>query len=79
MNTLLSSDAVDISTPRGIVNGVYLYIGWLGETVSELWAVGVDTTKIVGNVIKVDEKEAREFDGTNFSFRDAVANWIRKD
>ena len=58
-----SSDGVDLTSPRGIVNGVYLYVGWIGQTTTSLWDIGTGTMTLVGNAIKVNntqtEKERR--------------------
>lgn len=39
-----TSDKVDISTPGGIMEGIYLYVGWLGGFIKEMWGIGVETT-----------------------------------
>jgi len=49
-----NTQELDITSPRGIVNSVYLYFGWIGNTASSLWDIGVDTTHIVGNAIKIN-------------------------
>ena len=49
-----NSGQVDINSPRGIINGIYLYFGWIGQTASNLWDIGVDTTRLVGNAIKIN-------------------------
>lgn len=55
-----NSDQVDITSPKGIVNGVYLYAGWIGQTASSLWNIGTDTTALVGNAIKINNTEIEE-------------------
>jgi hypothetical protein len=57
-----SSEQVDTTSPRGIINGVYLYAGWVGQTTSSLWNIGTDTVVLVGNAIKIDNigKEEEE-------------------
>ncbi|MFH1521878.1 MAG: hypothetical protein ABIF18_02880 [archaeon] len=54
---IFSSDKVDLTSPRGIVNSVYIYFGWMGQTFSNLWDISVDTTNLVGNAIKVNGSE----------------------
>lgn len=59
-----NSDEVDITSPSGIVNGLYLYVGWMGQTATNLWDIGTDTSSMVGNAVKVnttkqEEKERR--------------------
>ena len=51
---LFSSERVDLTSPRGIVNAVYVYFGWIGNTIANLWDVGSDTVKTVGNAIKLN-------------------------
>ena len=59
MITIFSSQEVDLTNPRGIVNAVYFYAGWIGQTATNLWDIGVDTTTLVGNAIKVNRTEER--------------------
>lgn len=44
MVVMFNSGKVDLSSPGGVISGVYLYIGWLGEFASNLWSIGADTT-----------------------------------
>lgn len=53
----LGPKEVDMTSPRGIINSVYLYIGWIGSTATNLWDVGVETTHMVGNAIKINSTE----------------------
>jgi len=52
-----NTQELDITSPRGIANSVYLYFGWIGNTASSLWDIGVDTTHMVGNAIKLNNTE----------------------
>lgn len=61
MYKVFSSSEVDMTSPGGIVKGVYSYFGWVGHTVSELWHVGGNTAKVVGNVVK-GNSSGREVD-----------------
>ena len=54
---ILSSEKVDLTSPRGVVNAVYVYFGWIGQTAGNLWDIGVDTTHLVGNAIKINNSE----------------------
>lgn len=54
---VLNSDKVSLNSPRGIVNAVYYYFGWLGQTVGNLWQIGGDTVTAVGNVVKFNQTE----------------------
>ncbi|NPE26845.1 hypothetical protein HNV12_02470 [Methanococcoides sp. SA1] len=55
-----ASEEIDLKSPRGIVNSVYLYFGWIGSTASQLWDIGVDTSHLVGNAIKVNSTEDKQ-------------------
>jgi len=57
MMNIFTSETIDLTSPRGVVSAVYVYFGWIGETASELWDIGVDTTHLVGNAIKVNKDE----------------------
>tara|TARA_Y100000310_G_C20651820_1_gene799852 strand:- start:1693 stop:2004 length:312 start_codon:yes stop_codon:yes gene_type:complete len=50
--SIFSSESIDLTSPRGVVNAVYVYIGWIGKTANNLWDVGKDTVNMVGNAIK---------------------------
>ena len=52
---VLSSDQVDLTSPKGIIQGVYIYTGWMGQTISSLWNIGTDTVTTVGNAIKLND------------------------
>ena len=54
---ILSSEKVDLNSPRGALNAVYVYFGWIGQTASNLWDIGTDTVHLVGNAIKIDNTE----------------------
>ena len=54
---IFKSEQVDTSSPKGIVNAVYVYFGWIGQTISSLWDIGTDTVALVGNAIKVNNTE----------------------
>jgi len=57
MMGIFTSEQVDLTSPRGIVNAVYVYFGWIGQTTSSLWDIGTDTVHLVGNAIKVDNPQ----------------------
>ena len=58
--SLFTSQDVDITSPRGIVRATYLYFGWIGQSASNLWDIGVDTAHLVGNAIKFNNTEPEE-------------------
>ncbi len=57
INGILSSNNVDLTSPKGIIQGVYFYFGWAGQTISNLWNVGTDTVITVGNAIKINSSD----------------------
>jgi hypothetical protein len=54
---IFSSEEINFTSPKSVIGGVYLYIGWMGETASSLWGIGGDTVALVGNAIKVNNTE----------------------
>ena len=55
-----NSNQVDIRSPSGIINGAYLYAGWIGQTATNLWDIGTDTASLVGNAVKVNNTKQEE-------------------
>ena len=39
---IFSSEKVDLTSPRGVINSVYIYFGWIGQTATTLWDIGAD-------------------------------------
>ena len=58
--SVLGSSGIDLKSPKGIVNAVYMYVGWMGKTVTGLWDVGKSTVSLVGNVIKGNQTSSEE-------------------
>lgn len=54
---MLTSERIDTTSPRGVVNAVYIYFGWVGQTASNLWDIGTDTVSLVGNAIKLNDTD----------------------
>jgi disulfide bond formation protein DsbB len=52
--SVMKSDQVDINSPKGVMNAVYVYFGWLGRTIGNLFEIGVDTARMVGNAVKIN-------------------------
>jgi multisubunit Na+/H+ antiporter MnhC subunit len=52
--SIFSSEKVDLTSPKGVVNAVYVYFGWIGTTIGNLWDIGADTAHTVGNAIKIN-------------------------
>ncbi len=59
MMALFSSDQVSLKSPRGIVNSIYIYLGWIGQTSTAIWDIGKDTVDLVGNTIKLNRTDIR--------------------
>ena len=57
---IFTSEQVSLNSPRGVVNAVYVYFGWIGQTAGSLWDIGSDTVSLVGNAIKIDNTEEEE-------------------
>ncbi|MCR4284611.1 MAG: hypothetical protein NUV97_01035 [archaeon] len=55
--SVFTSETVDLSSPGGVVKGVYLYFGWIGRAVGNLWDVGVDTTGAVVRAVKINRTD----------------------
>lgn len=53
LSSVFNSEA-SLNSPKGIINAVYVYFGWLGQTIGNLWDIGVDTAHTVGNAIKIN-------------------------
>lgn len=53
---IFNSEKVDLTSPRGIVNAVYIYFGWIGQTASSLWDIGSDTVTMVGNAVRLNNE-----------------------
>jgi hypothetical protein len=54
ISNVFSSEKVSLNSPKGIINAVYYYFGWLGNTVVNLWDAGVGTVKTVGSAVKIN-------------------------
>ena len=51
---VFSSEKVSLNSPKGIMNAIYVYFGWIGATLGRLWDIGGDTVQTVGNAIKLN-------------------------
>ena len=60
MMNIFTSDQVDLTSPRGVANAVYIYFGWIGQTASSLWDIGADTVSLVGNAVKVNNTDTEQ-------------------
>ncbi len=81
MYNMFKSKNIDYSSPKEIINTIYMYFGWLGNTVSELWQVGKDTVSTVGNVIKIEDSDIQvekiDWNKTKDSWISSILDWIK--
>tara|TARA_Y100000310_G_scaffold333173_1_gene410167 strand:+ start:159 stop:461 length:303 start_codon:yes stop_codon:yes gene_type:complete len=54
---MFNSGNVDVTSPRGIVSGIYLYVGWLGESAASIWDIGVETTGRVVDAVRIEDED----------------------
>jgi len=57
MSSIFKSRGTDSSSPKEVANTIYLYFGWLGNTMGQLWDIGKDTVTTVGNVVKINDSD----------------------
>ncbi len=60
---VMSSTGLDLTSPRGIGQAIYVYVGWIGRTANNLWGIKTDVGQIVGNAIKMNETVEKDFRG----------------
>jgi hypothetical protein len=62
---IMNSSEVDLNTPSGVVKGIYIWAGWLGNSFVELFDVGKNAVAGIGNVINQvnSTKPENAFDG----------------
>jgi len=49
--TWVKNDTNDLSSPKGVANSIYMYVGWLGSTGAAIVDSAKDSFTIVGNAI----------------------------
>jgi hypothetical protein len=49
---LFTPQKISLNSPQGIFNAIYVYFGWVGQTLGKLFEVGGDAVRMVGNAIK---------------------------
>lgn len=57
VSNMVKSGSVDFSSPKGIVNSIYTYFGYLAGIGKSVWDVGSNAVTGVGNAIKIDRNE----------------------
>ena len=55
MNAMMKSGEMDFTSPGATINSFAVYFTWLGETGLQLFGIGRDTVRTVGNVIMTNE------------------------
>lgn len=51
---VVSSNNINLHSPQGVINSVYVYFTWIGQTSSNLWNVGTKTVVMVGDAIRIN-------------------------
>ncbi|MBC8495836.1 hypothetical protein H8D36_06790 [archaeon] len=46
---------VDLSSPKEIIGGLYYYVGWVGNSLGQIFDSGKSGAIAVGNVIKINQ------------------------
>jgi len=49
--TVLKSSDIKLDSPKGVISGFSVYSKWMGNTISNLWDVGVDVTHKVKDAV----------------------------
>ncbi|MDD2444800.1 MAG: hypothetical protein PHX15_01530 [Candidatus Nanoarchaeia archaeon] len=57
LTKVVSLQEIDLTSPRQVANVLYTYVGWIGNTLTQLWDIGKETATIVGHTIKLNETE----------------------
>lgn len=60
LTVVLSSSNIDLKSPRGIIQAVYFYVGWVGKTTANLWNIGTDFTGKVIDAVKMNSTDVNE-------------------
>lgn len=60
MMGVFSSDKIDLNSPRGVANAIYVYYGWIGQTVGNIWGIGSNTANLIGNAIRINNSDKDE-------------------
>ena len=57
LTKVVSLQEIDLTSRRQVANVLYTYVGWIGNTLTQLWDIGKETATIVGHTIKLNETE----------------------
>ena len=55
MNAMMQTGEMDFTSPKATINSFTVYFSWLGATSFELFGIGKDTIRTVGNVISTNQ------------------------
>ena len=61
--TWIRNDTNDLNSPKGVVNSIYMYTGWMGEIGIKLVSTLTESFNAVGNVVKGNETRQNPSDG----------------
>lgn len=60
LTKVISLQEIDFTSPRQVANVLYIYVGWVGDTLTQLWDIGKETASTVGHTIKLNETEIQK-------------------
>ncbi len=59
MTSMIQSGKMKLDSPGAIINSLGVYFGWVGETIFNVWGVGKDAVRTIGNTI-IDTNRTKE-------------------
>jgi hypothetical protein len=78
---IFKQNNVDTSSPKEVANAIYVYFGWLGTTMGQLWDIGKTTVTAVGNVVKTNESDIEiqtiDFETEKENLADKISLFIK--
>jgi predicted tellurium resistance membrane protein TerC len=59
----VKKDTNDLSSPQGVINSIYMYVGWLGSNGAVILDYTKESFTIIGNVIKGEQTKKSSSEG----------------
>jgi cell division protein FtsW (lipid II flippase) len=59
ITAMIQTGRMDFTSPKSTMNSMTIYFSWLGQTSFQLFNIGKDTIKTVGNVILTNQTEQK--------------------
>ena len=56
---VFSANNSNLKSPKGIIQAVYTYVGYLGGAFSNLWTIKTDVGGLVGNAVKINQTKLK--------------------